>query len=137
MIEAESLHWRKCRAPSFDLLETIQNSEQSGSIGFVEIFETKFLEPSGECDLVSMSNRPIDAGLAHCPASSDQQGGADLSPIFPSVITAEPVPGFLAMENGGLLSVGWMVQPIYWPGYKSDVLRLSLIKCFSLAVLRH
>src|SRR6516165_10245773 len=102
----------------------IHNNEQSGAIGFVEIFETKFGEPSGECDIVSTSHRPIDGGLAHCPASSDQKGGADMSPIFPGVITAQPVPGFLAMENGGLLSVGWIVQPIYRPGYKRDVLRL-------------
>ena len=60
-----------------------------------------------------------------------------MSPIFPAVIAAEPVPGFLAMENGGLFPVGWIVQPIYWPGYKRDVLRLNLIKFFSLAVLRH
>ena len=104
----------------------IHNGEQSRSIGFVEIFETKFVEPSGEYVIVSTSNRPIDAGLAHCPASSDQKGGADMFPIFPGVITAEPVPGFLAMENGGLLSVGWIVQPIYWPGYKRDVLRRVL-----------
>ena len=118
MIEAESLCGRQCRAPRFDLVEMIHNGEQSRSIGFVEIFETKFVEPSGEYVIVSTSNRPIDAGLAHCPASSDQKSGTDLSPIFPGVITAEPAPGFLAMENGGLLSVGWIVQPIDWTGYK-------------------
>jgi hypothetical protein len=112
----------------------IQNGEQARSICFVEIFETKFLEPSGEYDIVAASNRPIDAGRAHGPASPDQQGGTDLSPIFPGVITAEPVPGFLAMDNGGPLSVGWIVQPIDWFGYQGDVLRL---KFFSLAVVRH
>ena len=75
----------------------IHNGEQSRSIGFVEIFKTKFFEPSGEYDIVSTSNRPIDAGLAHCPASSDHNGGTDLCPIFPAVIMAQPVPSLLAM----------------------------------------
>jgi hypothetical protein len=101
-------------------VELIHDNEQSGSIGLVEIFETKVLKPSGEYGLVPMSSRPIYDGLAHCPASSDQNGRTDI--VFPGVITAQPVPSFLATQNDGLLSVGWTIQPIYWPGYDRDFL---------------